>query len=224
MYHILEITQGQPIILWQSGCNLQKYVINSGRIINTGTLLKDINQNFQIWNTAASYISYQSVDGSTVICNITNSDITEMFTVKSKSAILKYNAQLYVFYLEPNEDKFNLCVTNSNDFNNKTIILDDIDYTDCLKVFRYKDYFALLTDTRQLFISSELEYISSIDMLSPKDSATDNLQNEVSKLKFELHQLEQHHSEFVKEYEELATYTGELQEKLRQTRLNIKIN
>jgi predicted nucleic acid-binding Zn-ribbon protein len=67
-----------------------------------------------------------------------------------------------------------------------------------------------------------MQIMMTLNTSATQNSSNINLQNEVSKLKFELHQLEQHHSDFVKEYDQLSAYTGELQEKLRKTRLNVK--
>lgn len=221
MYHILEFDNGQPIIVWHSGSNLHKYTINNGRIFNQGVLIKDINQNFEVWHTTPSYISYESVDGSTVICNITADNVTEVFTTKNLSALLEYNNKLYVFYLSPANDKYELYVSTSDNFNKKIIICDNLDLTENIFAVKHNEYIILFLNEKQLFISSDFKIVTTISMSSSHNSNTMNLQNEVSKLKFELHQLEQHHSDFVKEYEQLSAYTGELQEKLRKTRLNM---
>lgn len=222
MYHILEFSTGQPIILWQSGNNLQKYTINSGRIYNRGILLKDINRNFKVWNTIPSYISYESVDGSTVVCNITPDNINEIFTTKCLSAFTECNNKLYIFYLESSGDTYKLCVTTSDNFKEKKLVYDKLDLSENLHVVKNNDLFILFLNEKQLFISSDFKVVTIMNMSSSQNSNTINLQNEVSKLKFELHQLEQHHSDFVKEYDLLSAYTGELQEKLRKTRLNLK--
>lgn len=222
MYHILEFNTGQPIILWQSGNNLQKYIINSGRIFNRGMLAKDINQNFRVWNTSPAYISYESVDGSTVVCHITLDSIKEVFTTKNQSAFLEYNNKLFIFYLTPADDKFELYVSTSDNFNEKKLICNNLDFSENLYVLQNNYLFILFLNEKQLFISSDFKVVATISMSSSKNANTVNLQNEVSKLKFELHQLEQHHADFVKEYDQLSAYTGELQEKLRKTRLNLK--
>lgn len=221
MYHILEFTTGQPIILWQSGNNLHKYIINSGRIYNRGIMLKDINRNFRIWNTSPVYVSYESVDGSTVICSITADSVNEVFTTKCRSALIEYNNRLFVFYLSPAGDTYELYASISDNFDEKHQICDGLDLTENLFAVRNNEFIILFFNKKQLFISSDFKVITTISMSSSQNSNTINLQNEVSKLKFEIHQLEQHHSDFVKEYEQLSAYTGELQEKLRKTRLNL---
>lgn len=222
MYHILETGNGQPIILWQSGNNLQKYNINSGRIYNRGMIRKDINRNFMLWNTNPAYISYESVDGSTVVCHITPDNITEVFTTKNQSAFMEYNNKLCIFYLVPEDNTYKLFVTTSDDFKDKILICDGLDLSETLQVVRNNDYIIIFLKEKQLFLSTDLKIVTTINMSSSQNSNTINLQNEVSKLKFELHQLEQHHSDFLKEYDQLSAYTGELQEKLRKTRLNLK--
>lgn len=222
MYHILEFNTGQPMILWQSGNNLQKYIINSGRIYNWGMLLKDINRNFKVWNTSPVYISYESVDGSTVVCHITPDSISEIFTTKNLSAFLEYNNKLYIFYLTPADNQYELYVSTSDDFKEKKLICNNLDLSENLCAFKSNDFIILLFNEKQLFLSSDFKVVTTMNMSSSQNSNTVNLQNEVSKLKFELHQLEQHHSDFVKEYDQLSAYTGELQEKLRKTRLNLK--
>ncbi|MFQ9515205.1 MAG: hypothetical protein ACLRZ9_05190 [Eubacterium sp.] len=222
MYHILEFTNGQPIILWQSGNNLQKYIISSGRIYNKGILLKDINSRFKVWNMDPVYISYESVDGSTVISHIASDGIGEVFTTKNLSALIEYNNKLLVFYLSPTDDKYELYVTTSDDFKEKKLICEGLDLSENMCAVRNNDFIILFFNEKQLFISSEFKVVTTINMSSSQNSNTINLQNEVSKLKFELHQLEQHHADFVREYDQLSAYTGELQEKLRKTRLNLK--
>lgn len=222
MYHILEFATEQPIILWQSGNNLHKYIINSGRIYNKGIILKDINQNFRIWNTDPVYVSYESVDGSTVICNITFDSIKEVFTTKCHCALTKNHNQLFVFYLSPVGESYELFASISDNFELKHKVCDVPDFTENLFAVENNNVIILFLNEKQLFLSSDFKVITTINMSSSQNSNTINLQNEVSKLKFELHQLEQHHSDFVKEYEQLSAYTGELQEKLRKTRLNIE--
>lgn len=221
MYHILEFDNGQPMILWQSGNSLTKYIINNGRVFNRGVLLKDINLNFRVWNTSPSYVSYESVDGSTVVCHITTDSINEVFTTKNLSTLLEYNNKLYIFSLIPANDKYELYISTSDNFEEKTLICDGLDLSENLFAVKHNEYIILFLNEKQLFISSDLKIVTTISMSSSQSSNTINLQNEVSKLKFELHQLEQHHSDFVKEYEQLSAYTGELQEKLRKTRLNM---
>lgn len=222
MYHILEFSNGQPIILWQSGNNLQKYVINSGRIFNRGIIRKDINKNFRVWNTTPAYVSYDSVDSSTVVCHITHNEINEVFTTKCTSTFIECGGKLYVFYLESVGDTYNLCATTSDDFNEKTLICEGLDFSENLLAVRNEEFVILFLKDKQFFISLELKLVTTLNMSSTQNSNTINLQNEVSKLKFELHQLEQHHEDFVREYDQLSAYTGELQEKLRKTRLNVQ--
>lgn len=222
MYHILEFSTGQPIILWQSGNNLQKYTINSGRIYNRGILVKDINRNFKIWNVNPAYISYESVDGATVVCHITPDSLNEVFTTKCLSSFTEYNNKLYIFYLEPCDDTYQLFVTTSDNFKEKKLIFEKLDLSENLHVVRHNEYFILFLNEKQLFISSDFKVVTTLTMSPSQNSNTINLQNEVSKLKFELHQLEQHHADFVKEYDQLSAYAGELQEKLRKTRLNLQ--
>lgn len=221
MYHILEFATEQPIILWQSGNNLHKYIINSGRIYNKGIILKDINQNFRIWNTNPVYVSYESVDGSIVVCNITSDSINEVFTTKCHCTLTEYHNQLFVFYLSPVGESYELFVSTSDNFELKHKVCDQLDFTENLFAVENNNVIILFLNEKQLFISSDFKVITTINLSSSQNTNTINLQNEVSKLKFELHQLEQHHSDFVKEYNQLSVYTGELQEKLRKTRLNI---
>lgn len=222
MYHILEFNNGQPVILWHAGNNLHKYVVNSGRIYNRGMILKDINRNFKVWNTSPAYISYESVDGSTVVCHITPDNINEVFTTKCLSAFMECNNKLYIFFLESCGDTYELYAVTSDNFKEKKRICDGLDLSESLYAVKNNDFIILFLNEKQLFLSSDFKVITTVNMSSSQNSNVINLQNEVSKLKFELHQLEQHHSEFVKEYEQLSVYTGELQEKLRKTRINIK--
>lgn len=221
MYHILEFNNGQPIILWQSGNNLHKYIINNGRIFNRGIILKDINKNFRIWNTSPIYISYESVDGSTVICHITTDNVKEVFSTKCLCTFMESMNKLYAFYLSPANEKYELFVSTSDNFENKHLICDGLDLTETLSVVRHKDFVILLLNEKQIFLSPDFKIVTTLSMTSSQNSNTINLQNEASKLKFELHQLEQHHADFVKEYEQLSVYTGELQEKLRKAKLNM---
>lgn len=221
MYHILEFSNGQPVILWQSGNNLHKYIINAGRIYNKGLIRKDINKNFQIWNTSPVYASYESVDGSTVVCHITADNIKEVFTTKCLCTFMEHMSRLYIFYLSPVDDKYELFISTSDNFGEKQLICDGLDLTETISVTRNKDYTILFLNEKQIFLSSEFKIVTTLNMTSSQNSNTINLQNEVSKLKFELHQLEKHHSDFVREYDKLSAYTGELQEKLRKTRLNM---
>lgn len=222
MYHILEFNSGQPIILWHSGSNLQKYTISSGRIYNKGAVLKDINRNFKVWDISPAYISYESVDGSTVVCKVTSDTITEVFTQKSLSAFLEHNNRLHVFYLEAASDTYSLYVVTSDNFSEKKLICDKLDLSESISAAITKDYIIIFLNEKQLILSQDFKVVTTLNMSSSQNSASINLQNEVSKLKFELHQLEEHHSDFVKQYDQLSAYTGELQEKLRKTRLNIK--
>ncbi len=221
MYHILEFNTGQPMILWQSQNTLQKYIIHSGRIYNRGIMRKDINRNFKVWNTTPAYISYESVDGSTVVCHITPDNISEVFITKNLCSFLEYNNKLFAFYLTPANDKFELYVSASDNFSEKKFICDGLDLPESLNITQNNDFIIIFLNEKQLFLSSDFKVVTTMNMSSSQNSNTINLQNEVSKLKFELHQLEQHHSDFVKEYEQLSAYTGELQEKLRKTRLNL---
>lgn len=221
MYHILEFNNGQPIILWQSGNNLQKYVINSGRIINRGIIRKDINKNFRLWNTSPSYISYDSVDGSTVVCHITYNEINEVFTTKCVSAFIEHNGKLYTFCLESVENTYNLYAIMSDSFKDKTLICEGLDFSENILGTKNEEFIILFSKDKQFFISYDLKLVTTLNMSSAQSSNTINLQNEVSKLKFELHQLEQHHEDFVREYDQLSAYAGELQEKLRKSRLNL---
>lgn len=221
MYHILEFSNGQPVILWQSGNNLHKYIINAGRVFNRGIIRKDINKNFHIWNTNPAYISYESVDGSTVVCHITFDSIQEVFTTKCLCTFMEHQNKLHIFYLSPTDDKYELFTSTSDNFEEKQLICDGLDLTETISVTKNKDYTILFLKEKQIFLSSDFKIVTTLNITSSQSSNTINLQNEVSKLKFELHQLEEHHSDFVKEYEKLSAYTGELQEKLRKTRLNM---
>lgn len=223
MYHILEFNNGQPVILWQSGNNLHKYIINSGRIFNRGIILKDINKNFRICNTNPVYISYESVDGSTVVCHITADSIKEVFTTKCLCSFMESMNKLHIFYLSPANDKYELFVSTSDNFEEKQLICDGLDLTESLSVVRNKEFTILFLNEKQIFLSADFKIVTTLNMTSSQNSNTINLQNEVSKLKFELHQLEQHHENFVREYDQLSAYTGELQEKLRKTRLDIQV-
>lgn len=129
--------------------------------------------------------------------------------------------KLHIFYLSPANDKYELFVSTSDKFDEKQLICDELDLTESISAIRHKDFTILFLNEKQIFLSSDFKIVTTLSMSSSKNSNTINLQNEVSKLKFELHQLEQHHSDFVKEYEQLSAYTGELQEKLRKTRLNL---
>ena len=221
MYHILELNNGQPIILWQSGNNLHKYIINSGRIYNRGVLLKDINHNFRVWNTSPNYISYESVDGSNVVCHITNDSVKELFSTKCYCSFIEYMNKLHIFYLSPIKDAYELFVSTSDNFDKKQLICDGLDLTETLSVARHNDTIILFLNKKQLFLSPDFKIVSTINMSLSQNSKHINLQREVSKLKFELHQLEQQHENFVREYDQLSAYAGELQEKLRKTRLNM---
>ncbi len=223
MYHILEQNNGQPIIFWLSKNSLHKYIINAGRVINNGILLKDINSDFKLYTSISpNYISYQSVDSSTVICQLTQTSINEVFISKSTSTILEYKNKLFVFYIVAKDNKYSLFVSTSNDdFKSKILIFNDMDFAPNLLSVEYNDSIVLFCGKKLLFLSSDFKIITTFNFSSSESSNTVNLQNEVSQLKYELHQLEQHHNDFVKEYEELSAYTGELQEKLRKMRLKI---
>lgn len=223
MYYILEFNSGQPVILSHLGNNLQKYTITSGRIFNKGTIIKDINCNFKLWDMSPAYISYESVDGSTVICQISADTVTEVFITKNLCTFLKHNNKLIMFYLEslPNTNTYALYAVTSDDFKEKTLICDNLDLTESISATLNNDYVIVFLNQKQLILSPDFKIITTVNLASSKNSVSINLQNEVSKLKFELHQLEQHHSDFVRQYEQLSAYTGELQEKLRKTRLHI---
>lgn len=221
MYHILEFNNGQPMILWQSGNNLHKYIINNGRIFNRGIIRKDINKNFRLWNSTSAYISYDSVDSSTVVCHITSNEINEVFTTKYTSTFIECNGKLYVFYFEPAGDTYNICATTSDNWGEKNLICEGTNFSETLLAMRNEDFIILFLKDTQLFISLDLKLVTTLNISSAQNSNTLNLQNEVSKLKFELHQLEQHHEDFVREYDQLSAYAGELQEKLRKSRLNL---
>jgi hypothetical protein len=222
MYHILDIGNGQPIILWQSGNNIQKYTINSGRIYNRGIILSDIHKNFKVWNTKPAYLSYESVDGSTVVCAITSDNTNEIFTSKSLSTFLNFNYKLYIFTLEHTGNEYTLFATTSDNFKEKKKICTESEMQQNILAISYQNYIIIFFKEKQIFLSPEMQIMMTLNTSATQNSSNINLQTEVSKLKFELHQLEQHHSDFVKEYDQLSAYTGELQEKLRKTRLNVK--
>lgn len=221
MYHIIESENGQPIILWNNGNMLHKYIINSGRIINKGVLLKDINNDFTVWKEASNYISYKSVDSSTVICNLTNDSTNEVYTTHHTSCVIDFQNNLLVFQLSPNNDIYELNVTSSVNFNDTITISNNLEFSEEISAIKYMDMIVILLKNQILFVSSDFKVISTLNISPESDLNINNLQNEVSKLKFELHQLEQDHDSFLKEYDKLSTYAGELQEKLRKTRLNI---
>lgn len=220
MYHMLDFNNGQPIILEQSGYKLIKYTITAGRIYNRGIICSDINKDFMIWNTRPIYISYESVDGSNVICHITQESIREVFITKRRTTFTDYNNVLYIFYLEPIDDTYKLYAITSDNFTEKTLICEDLDLSENLHVAKYNEFIILFLSEKQLFLSPDLKVVTAIPMSSPQNTNSTSLQNEVDRLKSELQQLEEHHANFLKEYDELYAYTGELQKKLREMKLN----
>jgi hypothetical protein len=222
MYHILEINTGQPMILWQFGNNLQKYTIQSGRIYNRGIIKKDINRDFQVWNTTPPFISYSSVDASNVICQVDNESMNEVFSTKDLCSFITINNHLYILSLTSEDSTYSLYLSKSDDFTEKTLLCDKLEATESINVAKTDNYIVVFLSQKQLFFTTDFKLINTLSLSSSKNANVSNLQNEVSKLKFELHQLEQHHSDFVKEYDQLFAYTGELQEKLRKTKLNVQ--
>ena len=181
MYHIIEFKNGQPVVLWQSGNNLHKYIIASGRVFSKGILINDINRNFEIINTAPVYVTYESVDGSNVICQLSEAQILEVFTSKHHISSLQFNNILYVFSLIPNENLYNLCFCSSKNFNEQHILCENINYSANICVHKFGDYIIVLLDDTEYILNNDFEIVKTLALSVSDEEFCENTTTDIHK-------------------------------------------
>ena len=220
MYYILESENGQPFILWRTANIIQKYTIRSGHIYNKGIMLKDINKDFQIWNIGTYYISYESVDGSHVVSQIDCNKNNEVFITKSPCTIVIHYHRIIIFFLESYQNHYRLCATISDNFKIKKTLFEIRKYCSTLHATTYNEQIILFLNDWQYILSEDLKLMNSLQISKKNQSFctiqshSSAMQNEISRLNYELIQSRQ-------EYEKLSEYTGKLQEKLRKLQINL---
>ena len=148
--------QGQPVVLRRTSHKLFQYIISNGRVFSQGLIADDIKKSLHIWETTPTFISYKSVDESTVIAKLGLGKITELYTTKNICKLIVFENNIYVFQIVKCQDCFTISSVCNTDFSTSKIIYKCDKKPELFYVYTQDASIVLFVDNQLLYLSNDL--------------------------------------------------------------------
>ncbi|MGN0383079.1 MAG: hypothetical protein ACI4DS_02325 [Eubacterium sp.] len=206
MYNIFETQYGQPVILWHEKHELSLYSINNGKVSSHGTVCKDAATSPLIFTSRLNEIEtysfiYQTIKHTLSLntfnnFNIESRNLCTLADIENPFQLIYYKEKYFLFFAAAENGHISVkCICSDSLL--KSVLITEFSENDCA-------FSAFIIDDSIRFYSREGKnshiYTLNSELL---------LQNDVSIYK-----------QFFADYNELADYTGRLQEEVRRFRIN----
>lgn len=203
MYQIFTFENGQPAILFLEKSIVYLYVINRGKIVKKGPLFNDVASGLHILGNTPYYIYYISTDNTIKIHITTGQHLSEIVNFPlNKLCSSPYDFSSISAVLINNI--FHIILSHKNNYT--LLYLDE------------HNNFVKVPDTN---CSNFSQTVSSENKITSLNSESTDRTREITLLNKEIKKLKSNQQYISAQYDELAEYTGKLQEELRKSRYGI---
>ncbi|MCR5736484.1 MAG: hypothetical protein K6G64_02400 [Eubacterium sp.] len=247
-YQILTLSSGQPLILYQENEKVYMYTVYSGRIQSHGIVFDDVSGKLSLQSGEVNYVSYISTHGRLRLYHLKDMRFLELLSLSNDAEeyreflhcrLHSFQAKVFLFYSVHNpEDSSNALFYVSMDSLQKSALLYQGNYSFqgfslmnlpnamLIAVFSKEQttYFEMDSSLQIRPFQNTVSPSSTIDSktlekeLQKQKQHCEALQQELYQKNNEILALKSTQKHITEQYNDLADFSGKLQEELRKVR------
>jgi hypothetical protein len=235
-YEIVTLGSGQPLILYQENETVYMYTIYSGRIQSHGKVFDDVSGQIMLASGEKHYLAYLSTSQRLRLYRLKEMRFVELLSLQNadsktdefvKASLVPFQGKFLLFYITHHpENSSNALFFIDLDSLQKSSLLYQGNYSFAdFQISPVHNQLLISLSTKEqnnfLFLDESLQPISAkqFSFASNKnDAQIARLEKELQQKEEEIRSLKNTQKHIADQYNELAEYSGQLQEELRKVR------